>query len=440
MAAFRIFLILLIALVPFSNAGSAAADQPFKVLRLDVEGSISPAQSDLLGEAVKKSSRDDFGLLLIRLNTPGGLGQSMRDMVSAILNSPVPVAVWVAPPGARAASAGVFLVASADYAAMSPQTTIGAASPVSMGGKEMDETMAAKIENDILSLVRGVAESRGRNVEWYERAVTEADSITANEAVKNNVIDFVAEDVNDLLRQIATHGIGQGDRKISFDPARIDVVRYEPGVRYKVLSWLLDPQVAYILLLGGMAGLFFELTTPGVILPGVIGGICLLLGLYAMSVLPTNAAGLLLILFGLVLFILEIKVVSFGMLSVAGVVCFFVGSLILYDFEYGMTSLPLSTILGVTIGLALVVSAAVFLIVRAHRERPAQGLQALVGKRAEVRNWSNGKGQVFVRGEVWSAQSDAGKDFEPGESVEISAVRGLTLSVRQAETESKKDG
>mgnify|MGYP006293422545 FL=1 len=404
----------------------AVAEKPFSVVRVDITGAISPASADLLEAAKNKALDENAGLLLIRLNTPGGLGESMRDIVSEILNSPVPVAVWVAPSGSRAASAGVFLVAAADFAVMSPQTTIGAASPVAMGGQQMDETMARKIENDILSLVRGVAKSRDRNVEWYQKAVTEADSITAEEAAMMNVIDFIAADIDDLLAQISAASEEPG-----FDVARVDIIDYVPGLRHKVLSWLLDPQIAYILLLGGMAGLFFELTSPGAIFPGVLGGICLLLGLYAMSVLPTNAAGLLLILFGLVLFILEIKVVSFGLLSVAGLVCFFVGSLILYDFEYGLTGLPISTIIGVSLGLALVVGAAVFLVIRAHKNRPRQGLQALIGETARVRNWHQDSGQVFIRGEVWSARTAQPVELHAGEFVEVTDVSGLTLEIRK---------
>jgi len=407
--------------------------QPFTVYRVDIEGAVSPAQVELLDAAIEAAQDQGAGLLLIRLNTPGGLGQSMREMVQQILGSPLPVAVWVAPAGGRAASAGVFIVAAADVAAMSPQTSIGAASPVPMGGggQEMDETMAAKIENDILSLVRGVAAARGRNVEWYERAVTEADSITASEAVMENVVDFLATDIPDLLQQIASRGLTFKDQPIEFDPAKVEVVTHEPGFRYKVLSWLLDPQIAYILLLGGIAGLFFELSNPGTFFPGVLGGISLLLGLYALSILPTNAAGFLLILLGLVLFVLEIKVVSFGLLSVGGLVCFFIGSLILFDFEYGMSGLPLSTIAGVSIGLALVVGAAVFLVIRAHRRRPEQGMQALIGQKAKVRTWSSGQGQVFVRGEVWSATASDAQEIEPGDLVEVTQVEGLTLTVHK---------
>lgn len=403
----------------------------FRVLSTDIFASISPAQVDLLKEVLQKAVERDMDMVLVRLNTPGGLGQSMREMVQLILNSPVPVAVWVGPSGARAASAGVFLVAAADVAAMSPQSTIGSASPVAMGGKEIDETMAKKIKNDFLSLVRGIAARRGRNVEWYVKAVDESVNITASEAAMQNVIDYVASDREDLMSQVAAKGLRHADRSIEFNAAQVSFHDYEPGLRYSIFSWLLDPQIAYLLLLGGMAGLFFELTNPGAILPGALGGICLLLGLYAMSVLPTNAAGLLLIIFGLVLFLLEIKIVSFGLLSVGGLVCFFIGSLILFDFEYGMQGLPMSMVIGTTLGMALILGTAVVLVIKAHKRAPAQGVSTLLGRRAIVRNWSGNEGQVFLRGEVWSARSDTEQKFNKGDEVEVVDASGLVLTVKR---------
>ncbi len=252
-----------------------------------IEGGISPAQADLLRSALGAAKAAGDGMLIVELDTPGGSGEAMRDMVKDILAAPMPVAVWVGPSGARAASAGVFLVAASNLAAMSPQSTIGAASPVNMDGSDINGTMQAKVKNDIMSFVRGVAESRGRNTEWYEKAVDKAASITAAEAVLLKVVDMVAVNVDDLLAQAGKKGVPFQGRTIFFDPAAVILVEHDPGFRHRVLSWLIDPQIAYFLLLGGMAGLFFELTTPGAILPGVLGGLCLLLGLYAMSVLPT---------------------------------------------------------------------------------------------------------------------------------------------------------
>ncbi len=410
--------------------GIAPLTKPvFSVLLLDMDGGISPATEDLLDAALDACRDNDHDMLLIRLDTPGGLGESMRNMVKSILSSPVPVGVWVGPSGARAASAGVFLVAASSVAGMSPGSTIGAASPVSVSGQDMDETMAVKVKNDILSLVTGIAAARGRNVDWYARAVEEAVSITATQAVEENVVEFLADSPTDFLAHVAALPLDHAGRSMSFDPARIDLVRHVPGWRHRILSWLLEPQVAYMLLLGGMAGLFFEMTTPGAIFPGVFGGLCLLLGLYAMAILPTNIAGLLLILFGLVLFLLELKVTSFGMLSLAGLVSLFIGSTILFRFEYGMAGLPMSTILVTVGGLGLCVGLGIVLVTRAHLRRPSLGASALVGQVARVRSWTGNSGTVFVRGEIWNARAAEDLDLQPGDPMLILSIKGLQLTV-----------
>jgi len=357
------------------------------VIYAEIEASINPAQVDLLEDALAECERRKAGMLLLRLDTPGGLGDSMRKMVRLILNSKVPVVVWVGPAGARAASAGVFIVAASALAAMSPQSTIGAASPVGLGGRNVDKTMAEKIKNDILSLIRGTATARNRNVSWYVEAVEKSVSITASEAVTLQVVELMAQDPRDLLSQIGAKGLTWRGEVLRFQAADVELIEFKPGIRHRILSWLLDPQVAYLLLLGGTAGLFFALTTPRAILPRVVGGTCQLLGLYALSILPTNAAGLLLILFGLVLFILELKVTSYGLLSVAGLVCFFIGSTILFRFEYGMAGLPLSTIIGAGLVLAAAIGTGVYLVAKAHSRKPSLGLETLVGTEAEVRTW-----------------------------------------------------
>ncbi len=414
----------------------AADDERFRVLYAQLDAGISPAQVDFLDGALAECRRQACDMLLLRLNTPGGLGESMREMVQMILGAPLPVAIWVGPPGARAASAGVFLVAASDVAAMSPASTIGAASPVNVGGGDMDETMAAKVRNDILSLVRGVATARGRNVDWYMKAVEESVSITASEAVMENVVDYVADSPMDLLTQISASKDVLKGRTVTFSPEAVRLVEYDPGARYSILSWLLDPQIAYLLLLGGMAGIFFELTAPGTLFPGVLGGICLLLGLYALSVLPTNVAGLLLILFGLVLFILELYITSFGLLGISGLLCFFIGSTILYRTDYGFGGLPLGTIVGTTLGFTLVFFVAGWLVGRAHFSAPAQGMDALLDTTGTVRNWSGGGGQIFVRGEVWKARG-AGS-FRSGDVVRVTSYDGLVLIVKPASQDSKK--
>ncbi|MDD4951282.1 MAG: nodulation protein NfeD [Desulfovibrionaceae bacterium] len=417
------------------NSGQAPV---FKVLYVQMASTISPAQEDLLRESLARCRDQGFQMLLLRLDTPGGLGESMREMVKMILNSPVPVGVWVGPSGARAASAGVFLVAAADVSAMSPQSTIGAASPVQVGGGDITGTMAEKVKNDIVSLVRGVAESRGRNAEWYVEAVEKSVSVSADQALKLRVVDFVAATPLDFLAQAGARGVGHGGKRISFSEAEIRLVEHEPGFRYLFLSWLLHPQVAYFLLLGGLAGLFFELTTPGAVFPGVFGGICLLMALYALSILPTNIAGLLLILFGLVLFGLEIKVTSYGMLSVGGLVCLFIGSVILYRTESGFEPLSLGTTLPTALVLSGLVALVVFKVAKAQSGASTLGQNAMVGLEAVVLEWAGDRGKVFVRGEIWSATAGpdrAGSGWAGpvvGGQVVIEAVKGLTLFVGPA--------
>lgn len=427
MRAAAAFLLALLLSAVFPAHADEAAPSILSVRLVRIEGGISPAQADLLRSALRAAESNGDGLLVVELDTPGGSGEAMRDMVKTMLSAPLPVAVWVGPAGARAASAGVFLVAAANLAAMSPQTTIGAASPVNMDGSDIAGTMQAKIRNDIMSFVRGVAEARGRNVDWYEQAVDKAVSITASEAVLIKVVDLLADSVDDLLAQAGKRGILFQGRSVTFDSGAVRIVEHEAGFRHRVLSWLIDPQIAYFLILGGLAGLFFELTTPGAILPGVFGGLCLLLGLYAMSVLPTNAAGLLLIIFGVVLFFLEVHVISYGMLSVAGIVSLFLGSTILFKAGEGIQGLNMATILVTVAGLSGLLLGAVWLAARAQRGRPAGGLGAMVGEEGEVLAWTGGRGTVRVRGEIWNATADTA--FSAGDPVRVVAAPGLTLVV-----------
>lgn len=398
------------------------------VLYVELDGGISPIQVDLLELSIQEAEQRGFDMILLRLDTPGGLVESTRGIVKEMLNSPMPVLVWVGPSGARAASAGVFIVAASDVAAMSPQTTIGAASPVTMGGGDVNGTMERKVKNDILSLLRSLASRKDRNIEWYAKAVEEADSITASEAVMSGVIEMLAEDPDDFLLQAGARGVPTSGGVLRFSLDNVNLVPYEPGFRYDFLSWLLHPQIAYFLFLGGIAGLFFEVSHPGSIFPGVAGALCLLLALYALSVLPTNAAGILLILFSLVLLILEIFITSYGLLSIAALLSLFIGSTILYREGTGLV-LPLSSILATVITLAVFVAAVLYLISKAQLRKPTQGQEAIIGAPATVRTWSGTHGRVFLRGEIWNAVSRTPMQPSPGDTVRIVRVEGLTLTV-----------
>lgn len=428
--------VLLVGTGLFANLGQSASLEDadaVRVLYLELEGPVTPAQEELLKDAVDACSERDASLLLLRLDTPGGLVNSMRSMVKSMLNAPVPVAVWVGPSGAHAASAGVFLVAASSVAAMAPSTSIGAASPVDIGGGDVSKTMASKVQNDLMSLLRGVPRAKDRNLEWYQRSVEEAASLTAQEAVMERVVEFVAQDPYDFLDQAGTKGIETASGTLRFTSEQVVLLKHEPGMRYRFLSWLLHPQIAYMLLLGGIAGLFFEVTTPGAVLPGVLGGMSLLLGLYALSILPTNAAGVLLVLFALVLFILELKITSFGLLTLAGIISMFIGSLLLVEPGQGFSALPLTMIIVTVAGVALIVGFCLYLVGRSMRSSPATGAESLVGRFAEVRQWQGGRGVVFVDGALWSARSGSVLELARGDQVRIVQMQGLLLEVEAGE-------
>lgn len=403
---------------------------PFSVLHVVMDSSITPAQQEMLSEAINTCSSKEYSMLVIELDTPGGLGDSMRQMVKDILNAPVPVGVWVGPPGAHAASAGVFLVAASSIAGMAPQTTIGAASPVNLDGGDIDSTMAKKVQNDFMSLVRSLSSAKGRNQQWYVDAVKHAQSITAAEAVEKHVVEIRATGVRDFLVQAGERGFSFAGSKVHFTARDLDVHTYDPGFRYRLLSWLLHPQIAYFLLLGGIIGLFIEITHPGAVFPGVFGGMCLLLGLYAISVLPTNITGLLLIVFGLVLFGLEIKVTSYGLLGLGAVVSLFVGSIILFRDEFGYLTISLFMLALPLVVFCVIAFFLVYLVARAQRRKITPGATSMVGLTGVVRNWDGEKGTIFIKGEIWAAKA-ALAHFHIVEGLEVLVVaeNGLTLEI-----------
>ena len=420
----------LLALVTLSAvAGPASAAAPVSLIELD--SAITPVTVRLLAGAIERAQADGAQALVVQLNTPGGLERSMRSMVQSILGSPVPVIVYVAPTGARAASAGVFITMAAHVAAMAPATNIGAAHPVAIGGGA-DKEMIKKVENDAAAFARTIATERGRNAEWAEKAVRSSVSATEREAVKLKVVDLVAESVPDLLAKIDGRSVKTAKGPVTLAtrdaPVRVIEVRF----RDKFLALISDPNVAYLLMMAGMLGIFFELSNPGAILPGVIGGICLILAFYAFQSLPVNWAGLLLILFGVVLLIAEIKVVSHGVLAIGGVIAMLLGSLMLYDTPE-TTGIRLSwyvivPAVGTTAGLVFF---AVSMGIRALYRPSVTGESAMVGRRAVVRSALAPEGQVLIDGELWRALSPDGR-IEAGETVQITAVDGLTLTVTRS--------
>jgi membrane-bound serine protease (ClpP class) len=420
-----------VALAVLLSFGGLASAAPAPVATIELEGVISPVTLRLVGIAIDRAQAERAQALVIQLDTPGGLERSMRAIVQRMMNAEVPIIVFVAPTGARAASAGVFITMAAHVAAMAPATNIGAASPVAMGGSA-DKTMMKKVENDSAAFIRTVAVERGRNADWAEKAVRQAVAITEREAVKLKVIDLVADSIPDLLEKVDGRTIKLSKSTVTLATKGAPLRPIEIGFRDRFLNVITDPNVAYVLMMLGMLGLFFELSNPGVILPGVIGGISLILAFFAFQSLPINYAGLLLILFAIVLFVAEIKIVSHGVLAIGGMVSMALGSLMLFDApEVGFRVswwLIVPTVLA-TAGLFLFVVAAG---VRALGRPPSTGAEGLVGKTGTVRERLGPEGQVMVSGEIWRALAE-GEPLEPGAQVRVVGVNGLTLKVAKAE-------
>ncbi|HET9855899.1 MAG TPA: nodulation protein NfeD [Methylomirabilota bacterium] len=421
--------ILLASAALVSFAGAASAAQSVSLIELD--SAITPVTVRLLAGAIDRAQAEGAQALIVQLNTPGGLERSMRSMVQSILGSPIPVIVYVAPAGARAASAGVFVTMAAHVAAMAPATNIGAAHPVAVGGGG-DKEMLQKVANDAAAFARTIATERGRNAEWAEKAVRSSVSATEREAVKLKIVDLVAESVPDLLARIDGRTVkttrGQVTLATKDAPVKVIEVRF----RDRFLALISDPNIAYLLMMAGMLGLFFELSNPGAILPGVIGGICLILAFYAFQSLPVNWAGLLLILFGVVLLIAEIKVVSHGVLAIGGVVAMLLGSLMLYDTPE-TTGIRLSWYVMIpTVGTtAALVFFAVSMGIRALYRPSVTGESAMVGRLGVARSALAPEGQVMIDGELWRAVSQGGP-VAAGEPVKVAAIDGLTLKVTRS--------
>lgn len=398
-----------------------------RILVLRIDGPISPVSSEALIAAVDRAEREGYRALVIELDTPGGLESSMRAMVKRMLVSEVPIVVYVSPAGARAASAGVFIVMAADVAGMAPGTNIGAATPVNLQGG-MDSTLARKATSDAAAFARTVARQRGRNAQWAEEAVRRAVSASENEAVDLGVVDFTANSLDDLLEQADGITISRPGLETTLALSGLPRDLLKPGLRQKFLGVLVDPNVAYILMLLGFYGLLFELQNPGAILPGVVGGICLILAFLALSTLPVNYAGIALIVLAIAFFLAEIKVASHGLLATGGVISLVLGSMILFQGEGARVS-------GAVIAGATGATALFFLFIvgkglRAQGLRVTTGRKGLVGTRAFALGRLAPSGQVRIGGELWSAVSDS--DVEAGSEVVITGVEGLTLRVRPA--------
>jgi membrane-bound serine protease (ClpP class) len=410
---------------------------PAHVNLIVLDTTINPAVADFIRESIMRSAQEGASALVIQLDTPGGLLNSTKTIVKDILGAPVPVIVYVAPSGAGAGSAGVFITMAGHIAAMAPGTTIGAAHPVSGGGKDIEGDMREKIENFTASFSEAIAQRRGRNVEWAEKAVRQSVSITEVEAVQKKVVDIVAADIQDLLRKSEDRKVELGTTKatLSFKAAReadgtVRVTMLEMRLKHKVLNLIADPNIAYILMLAGLVGLYLEFSHPGVIFPGLTGGICLLLALTAFQVLPINSTGILLLLLGVGLLIAELFVPSFGILGVGGIISFVLGSLFLFDAPVEELAIDR----GIIVTAALCVSAFMLFVgtlaVRTWGQRPASGQEGMIGEVGEVRERIAPRGKVWLHGEYWTAESD--EELEVGQKVRVVSVNHMVVRVRKA--------
>jgi membrane-bound serine protease (ClpP class) len=425
-----VWMLALLAAVLMSPGISQASAGTVHVITIDA--SINPATADFIHQGIQRASEDGAVCLVIRLNTPGGLLKSTRDIVSDLLTADIPVIVYVSPAGAQSASAGAFITLAAHIAAMTPGTNIGAAHPVGMQGGEKDSIMNEKATNDAAAFIRTISEKRHRNVKWAEDAVRKSISITETEALKDSVIDLIAATVPELLEKIDGRTVTVNNSKVVLATKNAAIKDFEMDWKIKILDLLSDPNIAYILFLLGVYGLMFELYNPGAIAPGVIGVISLILAFYSMHTLPVNYAGVALIIVGIILFLLEIKITSYGLLTIGGLISLLLGSIMLIrsDSALEFVSLSWSVIIPAIVTTAGFFLFAVGMGIRAQRRKPSTGIEGIVGETGETISELNPEGQARVHGEIWRAVSAEGT-IPAGTKITVERVNNLQLTVRR---------
>ena len=447
----RLMLLALLALL-----ASAYADDRKQIVVLTISGPIGPATGDYVLKGFDEAMNAGAELIVLEIDTPGGLDTSMRDIIQAIISSSVPVATFVTPSGARAASAGTYILYASHVSAMAPATTLGAATPVAIGGmpelpgspkpvggdpfkddkvdkqnsedkRPLPDAMRSKVVNDAAAYIRGLAQLRGRNIEWAEQAVRSASSLSAEEAIEINVIDLIAKDTDELLGQLNGYSVNVAGQQRTLNTGSVSIQYIEPDWRNKLLSVITDPNILPILMTLGMFGLIYELLNPGFVLPGVLGGICILLALYAAQVLPINYAGLALILLGVLFMVSEAFVPSFGALGIGGVVAFVIGSIILIDTEYAGFGVSIPFISTFAMVNALFFFSIVSMVVKARKSPIESGSEELIGIAGEVVEAVDMLGRVRVHSEIWQARSTV--VLAPGQRIRVIGRDGLTLVV-----------
>ena len=391
------------------------------------EGVINPVAAEYLHDALISAQETSAHALIIKLDTPGGLDTSMRLIVKDITSAAIPVIVFVAPSGGRAASAGVFITMAAHIAAMTPGTNIGAAHPVAMGGGEMDKTMKEKVENDAVAYIKTIAEQRGRNVAWAEDAVRKSVSVTEQEALKLKVIDLIAEDIPALLKQLHGRKLTLANGSWTMATAGLDIRHFSMGWRLELLKALSDPNIAYLLMTIGTIGIMAELYSPGAILPGIVGAISLILAFYSLQSLPVNYAGALLVILGVVFLFLEITVTSYGMLALGGLAAMTLGGLMFIKTDVPFLLDSLSFLLPTVITVGALVAVVGWMAVKNGRRRPVMGTEGMIGSIGIAKTELNPRGQITLHGEIWDAVSR--EPIHQGEAAEVTSIEGLTVTV-----------
>ena len=446
-AAMRRHATVLVAIL-FALLATPASAAP-RALVLEINGPIGPAIADYIVREIDAASPRETGLIVLRMNTPGGLDSSMREIDTAILASPVPVASFVAPSGARAASAGTYIAYASAIAAMAPGTNIGAATPIQLGGNplapgggseqktqtpgkagEPADTESRKIVNDAVAYIRSLAAVNGRNADWAEDAVRNAVSLPADEALKLHVVDVVAADVPDLLRQIDGRTVTVAGKPVRLATAGLQVVATPPDWRIKLLALITNPNVAFILMLIGIYGLILEFFNPGAVAPGLVGTISLLVALYALALLPINYAGAALVLVGIGLMIAEAHIGAFGTIGVGGIVAFVIGALMMFPSQVPGFELSRAVVIGAAIGSAALFLLALAALLRSRKRPVVTGGEALIGASGETVWWQGHEGRVRIEGEIWRARADA--PLAEGSRVNVVSRDGLVLHVRPA--------
>jgi len=427
-----IFFLILIFIFFYSLTENCATPNPSSIYLLQLNGVINPITSQYVVSGIEDAEAEGAECLILQLDTPGGLDTSMRDIIRKMLNSTIPIIVYVSPPGGRAASAGVFITLASNIAAMAPGTNIGAAHPVVMGGEEIDEEMKAKMENDAAAYIKTIAEKRGRNVQWAEKAVRESASITEQEAIEIGVIEFIANDVDELIEIIDGVRVTTASETRVLKTKDAEIIPVKMTFKDLFLHSLTNPNVAYILLFLGIYGILGEFSNPGSFFPGIVGGISLILAFVAFQSIPINYGGFILITFGIVLFILEIYTPTFGVLTAGGVTSLILGSFMLSKATAPFLRISLGLIISMSLATAAFFVFALSKGIKIQWKKPVTGREGLLGKVGIAKTNLTPEGTIFVHGERWQASTE-GEKIKEGEEVKVLEIKGLNLIVKKYE-------